>query len=91
VQELGALGVWSVLGNGGALGPSDKRTAGGLGELDTGDGPPADLGGESEGVRAVAEEGGDWGGGAADPARVLREEGIEPGGSLVLQAVNMKR
>lgn len=88
VQELGALRVWGVLEDGAALAPGDEEAVLGDGYVVGRRGGHADAAAEGCGVCAVglADEG-DGSGGAADPARSLGEELLEPVEAILSNAV----
>lgn len=88
VQEPGALGVRGVLEDGAALAPGDEEAVLGDGDVVGRRGGHADAAAEGCGVGAVglADEC-DGGGGAADPARSLGEELLEPVEAILADAV----
>ena len=85
MEQLGALWVRRVFEDGAVLRPGGEGALGGVGEAEGWEGDVANGGGECCCVGAVGGcDESCWCCGAADPARILREEGVEPGGAVLL-------
>lgn len=85
VQQLGSLWVRRVLQDGTCLGPGDELALDGVGDVQ-GRGWVEDAGrGEAGGpLSIVLREDGAWRAGAANPARVLGDELVQPCAAILL-------
>lgn len=87
MEQLGTLGVGSILKDGSSLGPGDEGSIGRPGGVDVSTGGTA-ASAEGSDVRGVGEGELSTGGGTStDPGRVLSYQGVKPFDTEGLDAV----